>query len=87
MGGSNFVFLCGGNTLLPGFRQRVESEFRMLRPLGASIRVAGALDPLLDSWRGARELCTGPFFERALFTKAEYDERGPDWFRTYQIKY
>eukprot|EP00960_Hanusia_phi_P033648 750572-Hanusia_phi.AAC.5 len=33
------VFICGGGSLFPGFKQRIEYEIRCLLPMGANLNV------------------------------------------------
>lgn len=48
----DFVLLCGGNTLVQGFDDRIKRELTMMCPSGVPIKVVRALDAELDAWRG-----------------------------------
>lgn len=84
---TNSILLTGGSCLLPGMGQRLEAGIRMIRPCGAPIRVLKALDPILDAWRGAASYATAVQFPQQTFTKMDYDEKGEDWLRRYQLRY
>lgn len=81
------VFLTGGNSLFPGFDARMRADLQRCRPLGAQIKVVKAADPLLDAWRGAATFAAASSFREHVFTKRDYDERGPEWLRTYCLRY
>lgn len=80
------VFLTGGNSAFEGLDVRLLAETRMTRPLGAHIKVVRASDPLLDAWHGA-SIFASKSFEKSAFTKADYEERGSEWLRYYNLKY
>lgn len=79
------IFFTGGNTLYSGFEDRLTNEVRMLRPFGSKFKVIKSKDPMLDSWLGmARWFQTNPDeFKKVVVTKADYDERGGDYFKPY----
>lgn len=77
---SENVFLTGGPTKLPGFKQRVYRELRELRPLETKINIKLSNSPLLDSWFGARQFANRAGFHRFLLTPALYAEYGGDYF-------
>jgi len=55
------VLLTGGNTLVSGFDKRIESELRMLSPVGTPINVVRAYDAQLDAWKGGAKLAQNYF--------------------------
>lgn len=74
------VFLTGGPTKLPGFKERVYRELREMRPLGSEINVKLADSPLIDSWFGARQFANKEDFDKYLLTPEMYSELGGDYF-------
>lgn len=74
------VFLTGGPTKLPGFKERIYRELRELRPLESNINVKLAETPLLDSWFGAKEFANKKDFHKYLLTPEMYAEMGGDYF-------
>ena len=75
------VFLTGGNTLFTGFEERLSRELRAVLPIEASLRVRRATDSLLDAWKGAAQWSKEPGFKSGLVTRAEYQEKGSDYFK------
>lgn len=80
------ILLTGGSSLFEGLDMRMLAEVRKTRALGSQIKVVRALNPLLDAWRGASTFASKSF-EKYSFTKADYEERGPEWLRYYNLKY
>lgn len=74
------IFLTGGPTKLPGFKQRIYRELREMRPLESNINVKLSDSPLLDSWFGAKEFANKKDFHKYLFTSEMYGEFGGDYF-------
>lgn len=74
------VFLTGGPTKLPGFKQRVFRELKEMRPLNSNINVDLANSPLVDSWFGAKEFANNKDFHKYLLTPETYAELGGDYF-------
>ncbi|MBA0780829.1 hypothetical protein Gotri_004885 [Gossypium trilobum] len=81
------VFMTGGCSLFPGINERLEAGIQMLRPCGSPIKVARALDPVLDAWRGASLYAANSRFHQQTFSRADYYEKGEDWLRRYQVRY
>lgn len=81
------VLLTGGNTLFDGIEKRVLAELKKSRPQGSLIKLVRAADPLLDAWSGAAYFADSPLFQRSIFTKRDYEEKGEDWLRKYTLKY
>lgn len=73
------VFLTGGPTKLPGFKERIYRELREMRPLESNINVKLAESPLMDSWFGAREFANKKDFHKYLLTPEMYAEMGGDY--------
>ncbi|GAB7351486.1 hypothetical protein MBLNU459_g2137t1 [Dothideomycetes sp. NU459] len=74
------VLLVGGNTLLPGFVERVEAGLRMLAPAECVVRVRRAEDPIKSTWQGGARLA-GDRDElgKLLVSRQDYLEHGPAW--------
>jgi actin-related protein 6 len=74
------VVVVGGNSLIPGFMERLESELRMLVPADYMLNLVRADDPIKHTWLGgARFASQADRLKDVLVTKAEYDERGSGW--------
>lgn len=80
------ILLTGGSSLFEGLDVRMLAEVQKTRPLGSNIKVVRGRNPLLDSWLGASTFASESF-EKYSFTKADYEERGPEWLRYYNVKY
>ncbi|PPR87334.1 hypothetical protein GOBAR_AA33357 [Gossypium barbadense] len=81
------IFMTGGCSLFPGLNERLEAGVRMLLPCGSPIKVARALDPVLDAWRGASAYAANLQFQQQTFSRVDYYEKGEDWLRRYQLRY
>lgn len=74
------VVVVGGNTLIPGFMDRLEAELRTLVPSNYLFNIARADDPVKHTWLGAAQFASRPdLMKEVLVTKKEYDERGSTW--------
>ena len=68
------IFMTGGSSLFPGMSDRLEVGIRMTRPCGSPIRIAKALDPILDAWLWASAYAAASHFPTQTFSKEEYYE-------------
>ncbi|KAJ0525509.1 putative Actin family, ATPase, nucleotide binding domain-containing protein [Helianthus annuus] len=84
---TNSILITGGSCLYPGMSERLEAGIRMIRPCGTAIRVLRASDAVLDAWIGAASFASTMHFQRQVFNKNDYYEKGEDWLRRYQLKY
>jgi actin-related protein 6 len=74
------VLVVGGNSLIPGFMDRLESELRMLVPADYLLNIERAEDPIKHTWLGGAHFASQvDRLKNVLVTKAEYDERGSGW--------
>ena len=73
------VLVVGGNSLIPGFMERLEAELRMLVPAQYVLGVERAQDPIRHTWLGAARFAGSAGLGDVLVTKAEYEERGSGW--------
>jgi len=73
------VFLTGGPTKLPGFKQRIYRELREMRPIESNISVKLSASPLLGSWFGAKKFASKKDFHKYLLTPEMYAELGGDY--------
>ncbi|KAI5246242.1 actin-related protein-like protein 6 [Aureobasidium subglaciale] len=82
------ILLVGGNTLLPGFVERVERGVRMLAPEDMVVRVRRAEDPITSTWQGGCRLASDQdLLKNVLITRQEYQEHGPNWVtRQFAVK-
>jgi len=74
------VFLAGGPTKLPNFKQRIYRELREMRPLESNINVKLSKSPFIDAWSGAKEFANKQDFHKYLLTPEMYAEMGGDYF-------
>ena len=81
---SNKIFITGGNTKYPYLSDRIINEIRSNMECGSNINIKVANDPILDSWRGAREFFNDNYntnFQKYFISKKEYKECGIDYFK------
>ncbi|KAG8439466.1 hypothetical protein GDO86_005614 [Hymenochirus boettgeri] len=70
------IVLTGGNTLFPGFRERVYSEVRQLTPTDFDVAVILPENPITYSWEGGKLISENDDFEDMVVTRDEYEENG-----------
>lgn len=75
------IFLTGGNTMFQNFDERLRLGLMPLLPAGASLAIRRAKDATLDAWRGAARWAGGEERRRAMVTREEYLEKGPDYMK------
>lgn len=74
------IVVVGGNSLISGFMERLESELRALVSSDYLLNVTRAEDPVKHTWLGAARFASQPErLKEVLVSKAEYDERGSTW--------
>lgn len=71
------VVLSGGNTMFPGFGERMQKELVNLAPHYMKIKVVAPPERRYGAWVGGNIFAGLPTFESTLITKGEYDESGP----------
>jgi len=67
----------GGNTLFPGFKERLEIELRKLVPVEYEINVRLPKDPILSAYRGGCKFALHSDYHHYVVTKEQYNEEGP----------
>lgn len=74
------IVVVGGNCLMDGFMERLETEIRQLAPAECVVRVARTPDPIKSTWLGGAHLAADQNALRALqVTRQEYLEHGSGW--------
>lgn len=81
------ILLTGGSCLFAGMSERLEAGIRMTRPCGTPIKIVKASDSILDAWRGASAYADAARFPLQTFSEMDYNEKGEDWLRSYQLRY
>ena len=71
------IILSGGNTLFPGFAERIEKEIKHLALSDNQVKVISPPDRIYSAWRGGSTLASLDNFESLCIAKAEYEEVGP----------
>ncbi|KAJ6574470.1 actin-related protein Arp6 [Mycena capillaripes] len=70
------IGLIGGNTKLPGFRQRLLSELQSLAPVDCDVVLYQSSEPVLDAYKSAIACVSASAFPERAVTRAEYLESG-----------
>lgn len=82
----NNVFITGGNTSLPGIRERVVREFTEFLPVGTNLNVKLSANPLLSSWKGMAKFAnTTELFDSSAISKKDYEEYGPEYIKEHNL--
>jgi len=71
------IILSGGNTMFPGFADRMTQEITYLAPPTMRVKVIDPPERRYSSWSGGSILASLSTFEDICITKAEYEESGP----------
>ncbi|XP_065165143.1 actin-related protein 6 [Atheta coriaria] len=73
------VILVGGNTLFPGFRDRLEIDARIFLPCDYDLKIYQPDDPLNYAWLGGRLMSKDPAFRKRCVSKQKYEEEGSNY--------
>ncbi|KAL4812601.1 actin-like protein arp6 [Aspergillus spinulosporus] len=74
------VLVVGGNSLLPGFMERLEMELRQIASAECVVRVRRPKDPIRFTWLGGSRLATNKEeLKKMAITRQEYQEHGSSW--------
>ncbi|SCU84597.1 LAMI_0C08130g1_1 [Lachancea mirantina] len=80
------ILLTGGNTKLPGLKNRIVREFTQFLPMHTKLNVKLASDPLLDTWKGMAKLSQNEEqYKTSFVTKSEYEEYGPHYIKEHGL--
>lgn len=77
------IFLTGGCASFPGLVERLERELMEIRPHKSSFKVICVDDSVLAAWNGGKILASLPEFKNTFFTKADYEEKGGEYFKEH----
>lgn len=70
------IVLTGGTSLIPGLKERLETELRAEAPQEATVRVLQASNPVTCAWNGGSQLGLSDSLGSWIVTRAEYLEIG-----------
>jgi len=70
------IILMGGNTLFPGFKERLEMELRKLVPFEYKVNIHMPKDPILSAYRGGTRFAFHNNYEQFVVTKEQFQEHG-----------
>ncbi|KAL4877287.1 actin family [Aspergillus karnatakaensis] len=74
------VMVVGGNSLLDGFMERLQTELRQVASAECVVRVRRPSDPIRSSWLGASRLATNKEeLRKVAITRQDYQEYGSTW--------
>ena len=71
------IVLSGGNTMFPGFAERLKKEVSQLVPSGTDVNVVTPADHCWSAWDGGSIVASMPTFHKMCIKKEDYDEYGP----------
>ncbi|KAK5650588.1 hypothetical protein RI129_001617 [Pyrocoelia pectoralis] len=77
------VVLTGGLANLPGLKERIQTDLISIRPFKSHSEVNIISNPSLAAWYGTRKWARSSEFKRNLFTRAQYDEYGSEYFKVH----
>lgn len=70
------IVLTGGNTLFPGFKERMEAELRSLAPAHIPVSILMPENPITYSWEGGKLLAHNPDYDEMVVTRDDFEENG-----------
>uniref|UniRef100_A0A8C6WIY4 Actin-related protein 6 n=1 Tax=Neogobius melanostomus TaxID=47308 RepID=A0A8C6WIY4_9GOBI len=70
------IVLTGGNTLFPGFKERMEAELRSLAPAHLPVSVLMPENPITYPWEGGKLLAHNPDYDEMVVTRDDFEENG-----------
>ena len=70
------IILSGGNTMFPGFADRMKKEITTLAPPRMKIKIIASPERKYSVWMGGSLLGSSSIFEQMWISKEEYDESG-----------
>jgi len=80
----NNILLVGGNSLFPGYRQRVEQEVRQLAPDNMKVNVTLHETPITAAWKGGSLFAqNSETYHKIKLSKLLYEENGPSLFHQH----
>jgi len=72
------IVLSGGNTMIPGFAERLKKEMIALVPSATTIKIDASPKRNNLPWAGGSILASLSTFQTCWITEEEYDESGPE---------
>lgn len=75
------IVVAGGNTMFPGFVDRLKAEMVALAPANTTVSLVAPSDRHIATWLGGSILSSLSIFKEMLVTKEEYDEKGASSMR------
>lgn len=79
------VFVTGGLARLRNIVTRINNELTSVLPVGTSLKVRCAQDPVLDAWRGMRLWANSPESQAGYVTRQEYEEMGAEYIKEHGL--
>lgn len=71
------IILSGGNTMFPGFAERLRNELKAIAPSSLNIKIVCPNERKISSWVGGSILGSLASFQPMYISRAEYGEYGP----------
>lgn len=71
------IVVCGGNTMFPGFVDRLMKEVSALAPQDTKVKLHATPGRNFSVWVGGCILTSHSTFKAMLISKQEYNESGP----------
>jgi actin-related protein len=71
------IILSGGNTMFPGFGERIQKELKALAPHMFNVKITAPPERKYLAWLGGSMWAQAASLSNSWISKAEYDEVGP----------
>ena len=76
------IILSGGNSMFPGFADRLQKEITQLAPPTIKVKIKAPPERKYSVWIGGSILASLSTFQQMWISKQEYDESGPNIVHT-----
>jgi len=70
------IFLTGGSSLFPGFKERIYNDIRALACEDYDVNVSLAKNPITNAWEGGVHCSKNSEMTRFAVTRKDYNEYG-----------
>ncbi|KAF6036219.1 hypothetical protein EB796_005460 [Bugula neritina] len=74
------IILTGGNSLFPGFKQRVFDDVRSSTDIFFDVKVHLPSNPITYAWEGGSTLAASSQFQKVAVSREAYNEHGANVF-------
>ena len=79
------IYLCGGMSRIPGVRERLETELKLLLPPTLTVKVNCSEYSYHSAYLGAFKFIQQPEYEKLLITRDEWNKENVNSLRKWRM--